>query len=95
FLMHELPGAARQQVLAECFRVLEPGGVLVLGDSVQLADSPEFEAMMENFRRLFHEPYYRDYIGDDIEARLMQAGFTETRGQTHFMTRVWMARKPL
>jgi ubiquinone/menaquinone biosynthesis C-methylase UbiE len=94
FLMHELPGAARQQVLAECFRVLEPGGMLVLADSVQLADSPEFEVMLENFRRLFHEPYYRDYIGDDIEARLAQAGFIETRGETHLMTRVWRARKP-
>ncbi len=94
FLMHELPGNARQQVLAECIRVLEPGGVLVLADSVQLADSPEFEAMMENFRRLFHEPYYRDYIADDIEARLEEAGFTEIRGETHLMTRVWWARKP-
>jgi len=95
FLLHELPGTARQNVLEECFRVLEPGGTLVLADSVQLADSPDFQSMMENFRRMFHEPYYRDYIGDDIEARLAQAGFVATRSETHFMTRVWMARKPV
>ena len=49
---------------------------------------------MENFRRVFHEPYYRDYIGDDIEARLQSAGFEAITAETHFMTRVWSARKP-
>jgi ubiquinone/menaquinone biosynthesis C-methylase UbiE len=89
-----LPGEARQNVLADCFRVLEPGGVVVLADSVQMADSPQFQPAMENFRRVFHEPYYRDYIGDDIEARLQAAGFTGIRAESHLMTRVWSAIKP-
>jgi ubiquinone/menaquinone biosynthesis C-methylase UbiE len=93
FLFHELPGEARQAVLNECFRVLEPGGTLVLADSVQLADSPQFEAAMDNFRRVFHEPYYRDYIGDAIDARLEQAGFSGIRASSHLMTRVWSATK--
>ena len=95
FLMHELPAAARANVLREAFRVLEPGGVFVLADSVQLADSPQYTVAMENFRRVFHEPYYRDYISDDIEARLGQTGFLDIRAETHFMSRVWAARKPL
>jgi ubiquinone/menaquinone biosynthesis C-methylase UbiE len=94
FLLHELPGEARQNVLADCFRVLEPGGVVVLADSVQMADSPQFQPAMENFRRVFHEPYYRDYIGDDIETRLQAAGFTGIRAESHLMTRVWSAIKP-
>jgi hypothetical protein len=49
---------------------------------------------MENFRRVFHEPYYRDYISDDIGARLAQPGFEGITAQSHFMTRVWTARKP-
>ena len=93
FLLHELPGEARQQVLNEAWRVLAPGGVLVLADSIQLQDSPSFSPVMENFRRVFHEPYYRDYIGDDIPARLQSAGFELTSAETHFMTRVWNARK--
>jgi ubiquinone/menaquinone biosynthesis C-methylase UbiE len=93
FLLHELPAQARQNVLNECFRLLEPGGVLVLADSIQLADSPQFTPVMDNFRRGFHEPYYRDYIGDDIEARLATAGFEAITAETHFMTRVWSARK--
>ena len=94
FLFHELPGDARQNVLQDAFRVLEPGGVVVLADSVQLADSPQFSAVMENFRRVFHEPYYRDYISDDIEGRLRRCGFEGITAETHFMTRVWTARKP-
>ena len=95
FLLHELPAEARANVLREAFRVLEPGGVFVLADSVQLADSPQYTVAMENFRRVFHEPYYRDYISDDIEARLQQSGFVEISAETHFMSRVWSARKPL
>jgi hypothetical protein len=49
---------------------------------------------MENFRRVFHEPYYRDYISDDIEGRLRRCGFEGITAETHFMTRVWTARKP-
>ena len=94
FLLHELPGDARQNVINDCFRVLEPGGVLVLADSVQLADSPQFETAMDNFRRVFHEPYYRDYISDDIDERLQQAGFRGVRASSHLMTRVWSATKP-
>jgi ubiquinone/menaquinone biosynthesis C-methylase UbiE len=95
FLLHELPRQARRQVLQEALRVLEPGGVLVLADSIQKADSPELDLVMENFRRAFHEPYYRDYISDDIAAHLSDLGCTAIQAETHFFTRVWAARKPL
>ena len=49
---------------------------------------------MENFRRVFHEPFYRHYITDDIEARLEDVGFKPISAESHFMTRVWAARKP-
>jgi ubiquinone/menaquinone biosynthesis C-methylase UbiE len=94
FLLHELPADARQAVINECFRVLEPGGVFVLADSIQLQDSPEFEVAMDNFRKAFHEPYYRDYIADNIDSRLNQAGFIGIAAESHFMTRVWTATKP-
>ena len=94
FLMHELPAEARQAVIQDCYRLLEPGGVLVLADSVQLKDSPQFDIAMDNFRRVFHEPYYRDYISDDIDQRLLDAGFCNLKAESHFMTRVWSATKP-
>ena len=94
FMLHELPSSARQNVLNECWRVLEPGGILVLADSIQLHDSPQFKDVMENFPRIFHEPFYQGYIRDDIDVRLQKSGFEGIKAETHFMTRVWSARKP-
>ena len=68
--------------------------MLVLADSVQLQDSPQFRRPMENFRRVFHEPCHRDCITDDIDARLAGVGFEAIHAKSHFMTRVWSARKP-
>ena len=95
FLFHELPRDARQNVLNECFRLLEPGGTLVLADSIQIEDSPKFTPIMENFHKIFHEPFYRDYIVDDINLRLEQSGFSSISSESHFMTKVWKANKPI
>jgi ubiquinone/menaquinone biosynthesis C-methylase UbiE len=94
FLFHELPAQARQNVINQCFRVLKPGGTLVICDSIQQQDSPEFAPMMENFPALFHEPYYRHYVQDDLVARLETAGFTGVSEQVHFMSKYWIAQKP-
>ncbi len=93
FLFHELPRDARQNVLNECFRLLEPGGTLVLADSIQIEDSPNFTPIMENFHKIFHEPYYRDYIVDNINLRLEESGFSSITSESHFMTKVWKASK--
>ncbi len=95
FLFHELPRDARQNVLNECFRLLEPGGILILADSIQIQDSPKFIPIMENFHKIFHEPYYRDYIVDDIDLRLEESGFSSISSESHFMTKVWKANKPI
>ena len=95
FLLHELPREARQNVLNECFRLLEPGGTLVLADSIQIEDSPKFTLIMENFHKIFHEPYYRDYIIDDIKIRLEESGFSSITSESFFMTKVWKANKPI
>ena len=94
FLFHELPRDARQNVLNECFRLLEPGGTLVLADSIQIEDSPKFTPIMENFHKIFHEPYYRDYIVDNISLKLEESGFSSITSESHFMTKVWKANKP-
>jgi len=95
FLFHELPAAVRQQVINECFRVVQPGGVCVLCDSIQISDSPQLQPMMENFPILFHEPYYRHYITDDLGARLEQAGFVKVETQVHLVSKYWIAHKPV
>ncbi len=94
FLFHELPDYARQNVINECYRLLKPKGIIVIADSIQINDSPQFIQVMENFYKIFHEPYYKDYIKDDINKRLSDAGFESISANSFFMTRVWSARKP-
>jgi ubiquinone/menaquinone biosynthesis C-methylase UbiE len=93
FLFHELPPQARQKVIEECFRLLQPGGVLVICDSMQAIDSPEFQTMMENFPAMYHEPYYRHYTTDNLEERLEKAGFVDIEITNHFVSKYWVARK--
>lgn len=95
FLFHELPPAARQAVIDQCFRVLQPGGTLVICDSIQESDSPEFAVNMRNFPKMFHEPYYRHYVTDDLVKRLETSGFTVEPTVTHFMSKYWVAHKPV
>jgi ubiquinone/menaquinone biosynthesis C-methylase UbiE len=93
FLFHELPPEARQQVIEQCYRVLQPGGVFVICDSIQMLDSPEMAPAMRNFPAMFHEPYYRHYTTDDLVDRLEKAGFVSVQTEKHFMSKYWIARK--
>ena len=93
FLFHELPNPVRQKVINEFFRVLQPGGVLVIADAIQISDSPELESLMNNFPRMYHEPFYTDYIKDDITLRLDKAGFTDIQEEVHFASKYWIATK--
>lgn len=93
FLFHELPAPVRQNVFNEMFRVLQPGGVAVICDSIQVEDDPDLKPAMENFQTLFHEPYYRDYIQDDLPAKLQTAGFVDVSTYSYFMSKYWVARK--
>jgi ubiquinone/menaquinone biosynthesis C-methylase UbiE len=94
FLFHELPADARQNVINEAYRVTKPGGTLIICDSIQMEDSPEFKVAMENFPTMFHEPYYRHYTTDDLNARLAAAGFEQVTNQVYFMSKYWVCRKP-
>jgi ubiquinone/menaquinone biosynthesis C-methylase UbiE len=95
FLLHELPNPVRQQVIHEFFRVLQPRGTLVICDSMQLSDSAELEAMMINFVTMFHEPFYWDYIKDNIAEKLDQAGFINIKTSNHAFSKCWVATKPV
>ncbi len=93
YLFHELPRTVREKVLKEFFRVLEPGGTLVLADSIQISDSPDFIEIMENFYKSFHEPFYCDYINENINSKIEEVGFNNIKTNSFFMTKVWSAIK--
>jgi ubiquinone/menaquinone biosynthesis C-methylase UbiE len=93
FMLHELPQVARHQVLQESYRLLQPGGFLVICDSIQIQDSPEFSPMMRNFATLFHEPFYENYVQDQLTERLQTIGFRNIKSEIHFLSQYWIAQK--
>jgi ubiquinone/menaquinone biosynthesis C-methylase UbiE len=84
YLFHELPGSVRRAVVAEIGRVLKPGGTLILVDSLQTGDEPDYDALLDYFPVAFYEPYYASYLNEDLD-RLMRPGFTpEERSLAYF-----------
>jgi ubiquinone/menaquinone biosynthesis C-methylase UbiE len=65
YLFHELPETARAQAAAEMARVVKPGGIVVLTDSVQLGDRPSMDENIGRFSNL-NEPHYQNYIRTEI-----------------------------
>jgi ubiquinone/menaquinone biosynthesis C-methylase UbiE len=94
YLFHELPSDARRRVVEEMWRVLRPGGLLVIEDSAQLTDSPHIAGALSSFPERFHEPYYKGYVQDDLAAMLGEAGFAVESSDAHLVAKVVVARKP-
>jgi ubiquinone/menaquinone biosynthesis C-methylase UbiE len=84
YLFHELPGRVREAVAAEIRRVLKPGGTVILVDSLQSGDEPDYDALLDYFPYAFHEPYYASYLAEDLD-RLVGPGFIpEERSLAYF-----------
>lgn len=93
FLFHELPGEVRRTVAAEIARVLKPGGILVFMDSLQLGDRPGWDGLLEAFPHRFHEPYYADYIGGDLDGLFAAAGLAPVSATPVFLSKMMVRRK--
>ena len=94
YLFHELPKDARRNVAREMFRVLAPGGLVVVEDSAQHADSPELTGVLAGFPAEYHEPYYKGYLDHDLADLLAEAGFVVESSEPHLVAKVVVARKP-
>ena len=74
YLFHELPQAVRARAAAEMARVVHPGGgTVILTDSIQRGDRPALDETMGSFGNM-NEPYYLNYIQDDLSEHFERAG---------------------
>jgi ubiquinone/menaquinone biosynthesis C-methylase UbiE len=93
FLYHELPPRVRREVAAEIARVLKPDGLFVFLDSLQMGDRPGWDGLIEAFPERFHEPYYRHYAVDDLDALFTAAGLAPELTATPFLSKLMVRRK--
>jgi ubiquinone/menaquinone biosynthesis C-methylase UbiE len=93
FVYHELPDEVRRRVTAEIARVLRPGGQFVFVDSLQLGDRPGWDGVLEAFPVRFHEPYFRRYIGDDLDGMFSAAGLKHASNSLAFLSKMMARRK--
>ena len=84
----------RHIVFGECARVLKPGGRLVLLDSLQLGDRPDYDGLLELFPENYHEPFYSTYITEDFAEIANSSGLTHVRKFNAFISKVMVFAKP-
>lgn len=88
FLMHELPTEVRITVLKEMARVLKPGGLVVIVDSMQKGDMPSWDGLLDLFPHYFHEPYYAEYATGSLDTWASDAGLSPVAGERAFLSKV-------
>jgi ubiquinone/menaquinone biosynthesis C-methylase UbiE len=94
FLFHELPPKIRRTVFGELARVLKSGGRLVVLDSLQIGDEPDYDGMLELFPQNYHEPYYASYLKEDFGAIARACGLAHVRDVKAFVSKIMVFDKP-
>lgn len=79
-LLHELPDAAIRAVIAEAFRLLRPGGDLLMSDVRPFRDMDRLTEWRAYYLAVHGgEPHWRDAATIDLAAAAREAGFAEAR----------------
>jgi len=94
YLFHELPPKIRRKVAKEIARVLKPGGIFVLAETIQYGDIADCDGLIETFPSLLHEPYYESYAREDLGALFGEAGLQMTDTDIAYLTKISVFEKP-
>lgn len=94
YLLHEVPADVHLRMAAEFARVLRPGGRAVIVDSLQHGDRPAWDRLLGGFPKSFHEPFYADYAGADLDRLFGDAGLRPAGKDLAFLSKVLVFDKP-
>jgi ubiquinone/menaquinone biosynthesis C-methylase UbiE len=77
-LLHELPIAAIEATFAEAYRLLEPGGDVLMADVTRYAEMDRIAVwMQDSAARREVEPFWRESASLDLAAVARKAGFVD------------------
>jgi ubiquinone/menaquinone biosynthesis C-methylase UbiE len=93
YLFHELPPRVRRDAAREIARLVKPGGVFVLADSIQTGDAADLDQMLEYFPVGFHEPFFNSYLNEDFVGLFGEAGFDVEQTELAFLTKIIRFRR--
>jgi ubiquinone/menaquinone biosynthesis C-methylase UbiE len=93
YLFHELPREIRRKAAREIARVLKPGGIFVLAETIQYGDLPDCDGLIATFPDLLHEPYYDSFARQDLAALFAPVGLTLTETDIAYLTKISVFRK--
>ncbi|HEY9612691.1 class I SAM-dependent methyltransferase [Allocoleopsis sp.] len=90
-LFHETPPAAAKSILREGFRLLMPGGGLLILDGNQ-----KTLRQVDWLTEVFEEPYIKDYATQSVEAWMGAVGFEAVQTHDHWWVhQITQGMKPI
>eukprot|EP00746_Dinoflagellata_sp_MGD_P024479 gnl/MRDRNA2_/MRDRNA2_157459_c0_seq1.p1 gnl/MRDRNA2_/MRDRNA2_157459_c0~~gnl/MRDRNA2_/MRDRNA2_157459_c0_seq1.p1 ORF type:complete len:498 (+),score=111.56 gnl/MRDRNA2_/MRDRNA2_157459_c0_seq1:91-1494(+) len=94
YLFHEMPEAARAAAAAEMARVVAPGGMVVLTDSMQRGDRFLLTSTAAKAFGKLNEPHVENYVDTEIAPLFTSRGLTPDGKWLESVTKTLSFRKP-
>jgi ubiquinone/menaquinone biosynthesis C-methylase UbiE len=88
-----MPREQRREVLKEQVRLTKKGGHIIVCDSLQISDRPEWREILEDFPKRYHEPFYNNYIKDDLISAANEIGLELVHQNKVLLTKCLIFKK--